>query len=146
MPKQGQRLLMRLGNSQLSNFMGEPFTLRQMEEDGAIRSFHPTLAQVVRTFLRALGPDGRNIVIKSMDDSDRARTLGICLQQATEYIELPVGDCSWLVGKFKEHGWEVFPTDASIVLEALQTEVSSRRNGSAPKLVEVEREEEPVGG
>jgi hypothetical protein len=115
-------LLVKLHNSLLIDFVGLPFNLSRVSEQGGLETYQATLSDAVLFFLRYPGADGRNLIVKSADDSERARTLGISIRSANHYLEIAKGEHKWLMAKAKELAWQAFPTDAPIFVEALENE------------------------
>tara|TARA_Y100000310_G_scaffold326348_1_gene391135 strand:+ start:343 stop:756 length:414 start_codon:yes stop_codon:yes gene_type:complete len=115
------KLLVKLSNVKPSNVFGEPFRITSVDDEGNARLEHVDVARIIKVFLRSVDRrTGQNLVVKSHDDSARARTIGAAVQSANKMVTLSVGDHRWLVTKMKELGWMAFPTDADMLLELFE--------------------------
>lgn len=131
--KEENRLLVTVSNKPLENFMGEPFKLQWYDDalDKVVLR-HADMVLALRTFLRTAAADGRgNVVIKNMEDSQHARSLGVAFQQAEDgALTMTLNDHKWLLAKFEESGHLAYPTDAALLLDVLKATTESR--GVAP--------------
>ncbi len=107
-------------NSPLDSVFGGPLMLRDMDEAGRVVSEHADLKAVLTVILRARDSQGQSRAVKGLDDAARVQTIGKALQQADGFIELPTGDFKWLMSRVKEVGWQIFPTDISIIVDAME--------------------------
>ena len=109
----------KVDNCSLDSVFGGPLILRDMDESGRVISEHADLKSALTVILRARDSQGQSRVVKSLDDAARIQTIGKALQQADGFIELSSGDFKWLVSRVKEIGWQVFPTDISTIVDAM---------------------------
>lgn len=118
----------KVANNPLESVFGGPLLLRDMDEAGRVVSEHADLKAALTVILKARDSQGQSRVVKGQDDSDRIQSIGKCLQSADGFIELPSGDFKWLMSRVKEIGWQVFPTDISTIVDAMEKQVE---NGDA---------------
>lgn len=112
-------------NCSLDSVFGGPLMLRDMDEANRIVSEHADLKAALTVILRARDTQGQSRVVKGLDDANRVQSIGKVLQQSDGFIELPSGDFKWLISRVKEVGWQVFPTDISTIVDAMETKIDS---------------------
>lgn len=114
--------LVTVPNEKLFNWLGEPLIMVTQEADGSTSRTHVDVVETVKNFLRSRDPqNGQSLVVKSLDDADHVRAIGLALVASTDgVLALPFGDHKWIVGKAKEVGFRFLPNDVSILIEALE--------------------------
>lgn len=115
----------RVANISLDSVFGGPLMLRDMDEAGRMVSEQADLKLALTVILKSRDTQGQSRVVKGLDDSDRIQTIGKALQQADGFIELPSGDFKWLMSRVKEIGWQIFPTDISTIVDAMDNKVDT---------------------
>ena len=128
-------LMVSIENVKQQNWLGDPLNLSTQQLDGSYMSVHADVTDLVKSFLRARdNQSGQSLVVKSLEDSERVRVIGMALRDTTNgVLQMPFGEHKWLVDKAKEVGWRFLPNDASIFIEALQA--GQKANVPAPVLV-----------
>jgi len=116
-------------NELMVDAFGEPLLLANSDGPG---TFQAWTQDVLVRFLRARNPQtAQSFVAKSMDDSERIRSIGQCIQQVTDgHITLAEGDHRWLLKKVEETAYAVFPAEAALIKDAFQAISSDGEAGS----------------
>lgn len=109
-------LLVSIPNEKLSNWLGEPM---KASLDGA--NVDVTVSELTKLFLRGRDAQGQSLVVKSLEDAQRVRDIGRCLQAVEDgVLRIPFGDHKWLLEKAKEVGFRLLPNDITLFIEALE--------------------------
>lgn len=115
----------KVANTPLDSVFGGPLILRDMDEAGRVVSEHADLKSALTVILRARDSQGQSRVVKGLDDANKVQSIGKELQSSDGFIELPSGDFKWLMSRVKEVGWQIFPTDISTIVDAMEQKIDS---------------------
>lgn len=116
-----KELLVSIKNDKLSNWLGDPLTITTQEADGSLKTTHADVADIIKNFMRARGQDGQSLVVKSLEDAQRVRVIGMALQEHEDgVLRIPFGEHKWLVDKAKEVGFRFLPNDIPTLIDALE--------------------------
>ena len=71
--------------------------------------------------MRARDPNGQSLVVKSLEDAQHVRVIGMALQEHKDgVLRIPFGEHKWLVDKAKEVGFRFLPNDIPTLIDALE--------------------------